>query len=139
MIKEGCHVIDGLQCLKTKTSKIIPSLQNPSCRRKPLDEIVAMNKKDAKDLIISHYGMLECGTNFKGTLPDNCTQCNETDNESHRLNTWTKWQQKNQHSQIDKLDFDNIHSSELVTLKDLLTKINKVWNITNRKRGIRLK
>ena len=71
--------------------------------------------------------MLECGTNFKGTMVDKCRDCNVTDNEYHRLNECTKWVHLNRANNPVKVVFDNIYSSNDDVLNVNIDEINNVW------------
>ena len=75
--------------------------------------------------------MLECGTNFKGTIKEMCSDCNVQDDEMHRLNYCKKFRSNNYYESDVKVDFDDIYSTDLQTLRTLLPKIGKVWNTKN--------
>ena len=68
--------------------------------------------------------MLECGTNFKGTIPELCTQCEITDNESHRLNVYKNRPNVNT---ADITNFQNIYSNNDVTLTEIIKSLESVW------------
>ena len=72
--------------VNTKTQKIHEQLTTQTYIREPIQEITKTNKTATRTLILARNGMLECGTNFKGTLPETCRYCNVTDNENHRMN-----------------------------------------------------
>ena len=48
-------------------------------QRKPIPEIIHCSKQQTKALIISIFGILECGRNYMGTQSDICGLCNVTD------------------------------------------------------------
>ena len=71
---------------KTKTSFVLKNIEDPEYERKPPKEFLMLNKYECKVVIIARFGMLECGKNYKGTLPLTCTICNSINDEEHRLN-----------------------------------------------------
>ena len=96
-------------------------------RREPLKEIIQGNRQRTKTLILARHGMLECGTNFKGTLVEICQDCNVTDNEYHRLNECTKWEHLNQVNNPEKIVFANIYSDNTEILNSIIEGIDDVW------------
>ena len=72
--------------------------------------------------------MLECGKNFKGKLPEICNTCNVVDDENHRLNFCSKFKETNFYDCVEKEDFTKIYSHDVNVLRDILPKIQKVWN-----------
>ena len=73
--------------------------------------------------------MLECGKNFKGTLPEICPACNVIDDEQHRLNNCTRFRTINLCDCTEKLDFNDIYQSDLTVVKKMIDTIEKVWNM----------
>ena len=73
--------------------------------------------------------MLECGKNFKGSMREECTYCNELDNEDHRLNYCKKFQDINLYSSHVKANFDDIFSNDEQVVKRVISHIEKVWNV----------
>ena len=73
--------------------------------------------------------MLECGKNFRGTLPDICTVCSQTDDENHRLNHCKRLEMVNLLNSQEKMNFEDIHSNDFETVKDVINKVAKVWNV----------
>ena len=94
---------------------------------KPISQL---NKSETKLLILSRFGMLECGINFKNKLSPTCTQCNSIDDENHRLNECPKWKRINYSEKAEKADFSDIFSNDCETVKNILLKIQTVWNAT---------
>ena len=70
--------------------------------------------------------MLECGTNFKGTLNTTCANCNTTDNEHHRMNECPKWKDLN--ADTEKIDFKLIYSNSIDSIRHVMSKIRNIWN-----------
>ena len=68
--------------------------------------------------------MLECGTNFKGTLPELCRQCSIIDNENHRLN---ECRSRPNVINAVKTNFQNIYSNNDVTLNEIIKNLESVW------------
>ena len=75
--------------------------------------------------------MLECGTNYKGTMSSKCTECNALDNEDHRLNHCIRYRSINRYDNIDKFDFNSVYSCNIDNLTTVIREISKVWNVKN--------
>ena len=72
--------------------------------------------------------MLECGKNFGGTMSGICTECNVHDDENHHLNHCKKWKNINLCNATEKTAFELISSDDIETLRNLIKKIQLVWN-----------
>ena len=72
--------------------------------------------------------MLGCGRNFKGNKPEICSQCKTIDDENHRLNYCIKFRETNLYDCDVKEDFQIVFSSDIVVLREILPKIQKIWN-----------
>ena len=81
--------------------------------------------------IISRFGMLECGTNFKGTMNDRCTTCDKVDNEEHRLNSCDKFKENNFCNNDITILLRSIYSKDPDVLHQTIRHISKVWNVRN--------
>ena len=119
---------NGAEILKTKTKTILDKLTSTNYVRGLESEFIMTTKTEAKSLIIARYGMLECGQNFKGTSSATCTTCDTIDNEDHRLNNCQKWSALNLFNNDEKVDFDQIYSSDIGVIRPILSKIQSVWN-----------
>ena len=75
--------------------------------------------------------MLECGKNFGGTIGGTCSECNIYDDEEHRLNQCKKWKNINYLNSSEKIDFNEIHSDNVTTLRNVICKLQMVWNTKN--------
>ena len=129
---DDCHKkVDGQKVRKSKTSHIVDLITAESYTRKPLPELQYLTKQETKTLIISRYGMLECGANFKSTMSEICTTCKTRDNEDHRLNYCIRFRNVNNYDQSEKVSFDEIFSTDINVLKNVITEITKVWNTRN--------
>ena len=71
--------------------------------------------------MMARYGMLECGQNYKGTMSENCRECEVKDNEEHRLNYYRKWKDINFYNSHDKISFSNIYCKESEKLNEILS------------------
>ena len=114
---------------KTKTSTILDKLKLDQ-KRKPKSEILLMTKNETKTIITARYGMLECGRNFKGTHRMMCDQCNQIDDENHRLNNCVKWKKTNFHNTSEKLDFQLVYSNDIDILRGIIAKLDIKSGIT---------
>ena len=129
---EDCHKNEnGIQVLKTKTAHIVPSLSCDTYERKLRDDIIQCTKYETKAIIIARFGMLECGRNYKGSIPETCAQCNQIDDENHRLNYCIRFRETNLYDTDEKVDFSEIFSTDINTVRNILPKIEGVWNIKN--------
>ena len=75
--------------------------------------------------------MLECGRNYKGSMSEMCNQCNQVDDENHRLNHCIRFRKTNLYDSAEKEDFTKIFSHDTDILRDILPKIQTVWNTRN--------
>ena len=131
-VRKECHKSkDGTIMPKKKTSSIADRVAEPHYLRKPEEEILHMTKHETKTTIIARYGMLECGENYKGSLKQQCTECNCADDENHRLNHCIKWREKNLYDKEEKMDFKWIYSKDIDKLRSIISSINTVWNTQN--------
>ena len=127
---ESCFKIEnGEKKMKTKTASIPEQLNKEKYSRKPSEEILNCNRTDAKVIILARYGMLECGKNYRGSLPLTCAECDEGDDENHRMNYCTRWKKLNLHDENEKIDFQDIHSHDQEKIMRVVLRIKDVWNV----------
>ena len=122
---------NGIEVEKTKTKSIIQHISSKEYTRRPSQELLNFNKYETKTIIIARYRMLECGSNFKGTIRETCNSCHVVDDESHRLNYCEKYKSTNYYESDTKINFYEIYSTDVSILRELLPKIEKVWNTKN--------
>ena len=115
--------------IKTKTAYVYNNVSNDTNSHEILPEILLLNRVDTKTVIVARSGMLECGKNFKGTLPETCRECGEEDSESHRLNRCVTWRHLNYLETGKEVDFDDIYSDERSKLSQIIPSIQRVWEI----------
>ena len=128
---DNCHKKEGNMIVpKTKTQSILKTVENDNYIRKPCNEILSLSKNECRSLIIARFGMLECGANFKGTMNINCVTCGTVDNEEHRLNHCLKLKDVNFHNENNKCPFETIYSNDTNTIRLMLKKIDKIWNVS---------
>ena len=72
--------------IHSKSKTVHAKLISSDYKRQPLKELIQGTRQRTKTLILARHGMLECGTNRKGTIPEKCRNCDVVDDESHRLN-----------------------------------------------------
>ena len=82
-------------------------------------------------MMIARFRMLECGVNYRGTMKEICLQCKAVGDENHRLNHCIKYRMVNLYDIVQKVPFENIYSSDVQTLKQIIPYIEKVWNTRN--------
>ena len=69
----------------------------------------------------------------KGQLM-NCVitnQCCIIDDESHRLNHCPKWRNNNLFDIVEKVDFSDIFTDDIQTIRRVIVHNEKVWNTCN--------
>ena len=126
---EDCYkTSNGTLTPKTKTAHILDEIQSPNYTRKTQNELLSCTKYETKSIIIARFGMLECGSNFKGTLNMICKTCKVTDNESHRLNDCPNYKTADSPALPTKVTFDDVYSSNKNVLTNILKAIGQKWN-----------
>ena len=115
--------------IKTKTAYIYHNINDDKPITEALPEIVSLSKVNTKTVILGRCGMLECGKNFKGSIPEMCRACGEDDDESHRLNRCNTWRHLNLSETVDKIDFGDIYSSDINVLIPVIRNIQRVWEL----------
>ena len=78
--------------------------------------------------MIARFGMLQCGKNYKGTMNELCGECNDTDNEDHRVNYCKLYKDINLCNTTCKINFDDIYSHDLNIVRRILPIIERTWN-----------
>ena len=132
---EECHKkVNGQKIRKSKSAHIVEELTHDDYTRKALPIIKYLTKYETKTLIIARFGMLECGTNFKGSMSSECSTCKRTDDEEHRLNYCERYQAKNCYANETKVPFNTVYSSDICSIKVILPLIQQIWN-TNSAHG----
>ena len=96
-------------------------------KRQPPPPITRGSKQLAKTIVLARHGMLECGTNYQGTMPMTCPSCSTIDNENHRLNECRIYNDTNLLNTGTNVNFDDIFSDESNVLSPILNHINNVW------------
>ena len=110
--------------VNTKTKTIHENLTSPFYKRQTLKEIVKGTKQRTKTILLARHGMLECGKNFKGTIPDICRHCNINDDENHRLNECILLKVA---TQPQRCNFTDIFSNDETTLTEIIKHLESVW------------
>ena len=127
---DDCHKTEnGQSTPKAKTTSIIAKINNVEYKRKPCEELMSFNKSDCKTIIMSRFGMLECGKNFKGTILNHCVLCDAVDDEEHRLNHCARFRECNFYDKSEKIPFDTVFSTDTNTLRKIVERIILVWNV----------
>ena len=123
---ENCVVMNNdVAKVLTKTKHIHDALTNTKYNCEPLNCIIGTNKQRARTIFLSQNGMLECGKNMKGTIPEICNECLVPDDENHRLNSCKKWTRENRDGA--PCDFRDIYSDNPGTVNEIIDEIEKVW------------
>ena len=90
-----------------------------------------LSKSETRTLMIARYGMLECGKNMGGSIKRTCDTCNCLDDEDHRMNSCPKWGNNSDDMNQHRIPFEQVHSSDLTVLNNILPRIEEVWNTKN--------
>ena len=131
-LQQECHKqVNGIVTEKTKTKSLIARLSDPMYKREALKEITNTTKQEAKTIMITRFGMLECGKNFRGSLEQLCNECDTIDDENHRLNSCIRWKNLNLYGSIEKVDVKTIFSENVNDLRTIISIIETVWNTKN--------
>ena len=129
---DDCHkMVNGQRVRKTKTSFIVDFISADTYVRGPPSEFQSLTKQETKTAIISRFRMLECGANFKNSNSILCRVCKTRDDEDHRLNHCVRYQSNNYFDQVEKVNFDDVFSTDTNVLKNVIAKIERVWNTRN--------
>ena len=128
LINDCYKTVNGVLTPKTKTAHILEKIESPTYTRAAQNELLTSTRHETKTIIIARFGMLECGSNFKGTLNTTCKTCNTIDNETHRLNECPTFRTKNSSPGIPYTNFNDIYSTDKTTLTNVLKSIEQLWN-----------
>ena len=124
---ENCTSMNGQEVkIHTKTRHIHEKLTNNRYKGTPSESFVQGNKQRTRTMFLAQNGMLECGRNFKGTIPEICPDCNETDDEQHRLSKCKKWSNLNSNHNTS-IHFHDIYSEDAESLNHIVTEICSIW------------
>ena len=115
--------------VNSKTRYIHEILTTTNHTRKPLPELLNLNKQRTRTIMFARTRMLQCGRNYKGTMPELCENCKSPDDENHRLNHCSIWQETNNYSSVNKSEFSNIYSEESNKLNHMIEQIENVWDM----------
>ena len=123
---ENCQTMgdDGLK-IHTKTRHIYEALSSEVYKAEPKKMIIEGNKQRTRTIFMSQNGMLECGKNMRGTIPEKCPQCDILDDENHRLNYCPKWR----NTSHGNIDFKDIYCSDSEKLDQIIYEIENVWEL----------
>ena len=128
----------GEEITKTKTKTIVPIIDDPHYSRKPQPFVFENNKLITRAYIMGRYGMLKCAANFScGYGSKNCSECGVIDDEDHRINHCTLWQDRNLCRSDDKIDFNLIYSENIHESIKVVEIILKLWDLGNGKNAMR--
>ena len=61
---------------------------------------------------------------MKSTIDTNCNECQEIDDENHRLNRCKKW-----NTEISYAEFDDIYSNDYDKVERIITDIENKWEL----------
>ena len=123
---------------KTKTRTIIRKLECEEYKRNPSPLLCSLSCLMTRALIMGRYGMLQCRANYScGSGVKLCNECGVDDNESHRINYCPKYRNVNCYDNMDKVDFDDIHSDDMDIVIPVIETILAVWDLQNGKNNMR--
>ena len=119
--------MNGVAKVNTKTENSHKELQSTTYKRQPIIEMTNGSKQRTKTLILARHGMLECGTNFHGTMSDICKHCNKKDDENHRLNECQYLSETNWANSNDKIEFSDVYSNDNIKLTSVIERLENIW------------
>ena len=122
--------VGNTEKVKTKTKFVLHQISEESYSGEPLPEIISSNRLRAKTLIIARSGMLECGKNFKATIPETCNTCMKVDDENHRMNECLNWKHLYSLSTGGKVDFQEVYCNDPLKLSAVIDRIWCVWKLS---------
>ena len=123
---------------KSKTKKLLYKIQKDEYKRVPCMDILNKSRHLCRAQIMTMYGMLDCAKNFKtGYKREICSVCKVLDDESHRINYCSKYQNINLFHSPIKIDFESIHSGNKKAIKRVLEVVGEIWDLTNGKNLMR--
>ena len=113
---------NGAKVRKSKTEHIVDLLSTDAYTRTPVPELQHLSKQETKTLIIARFHMLDCGINFKNIMSPICNTCKKTDNDDHRLNFCTRYKDTNFFDDNEKVNFEDVYSSDINVLRNVINK-----------------
>ena len=126
-LMESCQSYsDGSYKVHTKTKHIHKMLSEEEYKAEPRRQIIVGTKQRTRTIFLAQNGMLQCGKNMKGTIPEICPNCVVPDNENHRLNACPRWTDAN-HS--DFVEFNDIYSEDNNKVNQVINKVENVWEV----------
>ena len=124
---ESCIERQGnTERVKTKSKYIMDQINQDSYQHQPIPELIASSKLQTKTLIIARAGMLECGKNLKGTIPETCKRCHVLDDENHRMKECPDWHLSIEPEDLTQVDFQDIYCNDPQKLQTLMKHIQSV-------------
>ena len=128
----------GSSQIKTKTRRLVQTLENESLTREPQPFMIKNNKLIARAYIMGQYGMLQCAANFSnGYGGKNCQSCSVEDNESHRMNHCPEWSNINLANSNENIDYESIYSENVEDSMKVVRKIIELWDLGNNRNCMR--
>ena len=101
-------------------------LSEEEYKAEPIKTVTDGTKQRTRTIFLAQNGMLQCGKNMKGTIPEICSNCNVPDSENHRLNACPKWTDVNHN---DFIEFDDIYSGDIDKVNQVINKLENVWEV----------
>ena len=128
LINDCYKTVNDCRTPKTKTAHILEEIESPTFSRKVQNKLLTCTRHETKTIIIARFKMLECGSNFKGTMNAICRTCKVTDNESHRLKVCPTNRPNKTLPFGPHTDFNNIYSNNKNVLTNIIRLIKLQWN-----------
>ena len=128
LINDCYKTVNGCKTPKTKTAHILEEIESPTYSRKVQTELLTCTRHETKTIIIARFKMLECGSNFKGTINAICRTCNVNDDENHRLNMCPTYKTINSPPIRPHTNFNDIYSDNKNILTNIIRSIEQQWN-----------
>ena len=124
---------------KTKTRCIETVINDENYKRGPDDFLKQHHSLIlAKAYIMGKYGMLECANNYANKYGGKlCRECDAIDDESHRINHCRKYENVNKSTDLEKINFDEIHCRDTEKVFNVVDVILSMWDLERGKNETR--
>ena len=131
-LKNECmRMKDSQRRIGPKTASLYELLQDKNYQPRGGSKVLDLEKIDAKCIIMSRHGMLLCAKNYRNRFNTNqCKVCKTLDDENHRANVCSEFQNTNRLHQEKKIDFSKVFSENTSELKSVSRELQKIWDLS---------
>ena len=124
--------IDGYLIEKTKTKRVVKSIERENYSRSKEHTLCKLTRLQARAVIMSQYGMLDCANNFENKYKSRkCSECNTLNDEIHWINLCKRWENVNYYYIAKKVDWNMLDSDNYEDLKCMANVVLSIWDLKN--------